>query len=94
MRRLAVAWRRGFSREVSDRVQRSGSDGRAWRRCSSGLAVVPLVVPLAPAARGSDRDGVAQTAANIEQATIVRNRDRRIFQDGIYLIEKTSPMEE
>jgi len=43
---------------------------------------------------GSDRDGVAQTAANIEQATIVRNRDRRIFQDGIYLIEKTSPMEE
>ncbi len=44
--------------------------------------------------RGSDRDCVAQTAANIEQATIVRNRDRRIFQDGIYLIEKTTPMEE
>jgi large subunit ribosomal protein L6 len=44
--------------------------------------------------KGPDRDGVAQTAANIEQGTIVRNRDRRIFQDGIYLIEKTSPMEE
>ena len=43
---------------------------------------------------GSDRDGVAQTAANIEQATVVRNRDRRIFQDGIYLIEKTAPVEE
>jgi large subunit ribosomal protein L6 len=43
---------------------------------------------------GSDRDGVAQTAANIEQATLVRNRDRRVFQDGIYLIEKTAPVEE
>ena len=43
---------------------------------------------------GSDRDGVAQTAANIEQATAVRNRDRRVFQDGIYLIEKTAPVEE
>lgn len=35
-----------------------------------------------------DRDAVGQTAANIELATRVRNRDRRVFQDGIYLIEK------
>jgi large subunit ribosomal protein L6 len=43
--------------------------------------------------RGIDRDGVAQTAANIEQATVVRGRDRRVFQDGIYLVEKTSSVE-
>lgn len=43
---------------------------------------------------GMDKDGVAQTAANIEQATVIRKRDRRIFQDGIYLIEKTALMEE
>ena len=42
---------------------------------------------------GIDRDAVAQTAANIEQATVVRGRDRRVFQDGIYLVEKTAPVE-
>ncbi len=43
---------------------------------------------------GNDKDAVAQTAANIEQATIIRGRDRRIFQDGIYLVEKTHLTEE
>lgn len=33
-------------------------------------------------------EAVAQTAANLEQATKIRNRDPRVFQDGIYLIEK------
>ncbi len=42
---------------------------------------------------GIDKDAVAQTAANVEQATVVRKRDRRIFQDGIYLIEKAAPVE-
>lgn len=43
--------------------------------------------------KGIDKDRVAQTAANIEQATVVRGRDRRIFQDGIYLVEETSAVE-
>jgi len=37
---------------------------------------------------GADREAVGQTAANIEQATAVRYRDRRVFQDGCYIMEK------
>jgi large subunit ribosomal protein L6 len=43
---------------------------------------------------GLDKEAVAQTSANIEQATVVRKRDRRVFQDGIYRVDKTSPVEE
>jgi len=37
---------------------------------------------------GIDIEEVGQTASNIEQATRIVGRDRRVFTDGIYIIEK------
>jgi large subunit ribosomal protein L6 len=37
---------------------------------------------------GINLEEVSQTAANIEQATKVRNKDPRVFLDGIYVYER------
>ena len=37
---------------------------------------------------GIDKEAVGMTAARIEHATKVGNRDTRVFQDGVYIIEK------
>ena len=38
--------------------------------------------------KGADREKVGQTAANIESACKIKKRDRRVFQDGIYIVSK------
>jgi large subunit ribosomal protein L6 len=42
--------------------------------------------------KGANIEDVSQTAANIEQATVVRRRDTRKFLDGIYIYEKLEGM--
>ncbi len=43
---------------------------------------------------GHDLEQVGQSAANIERVTRIRDYDPRVFQDGIYLIERAHLREE
>jgi len=38
--------------------------------------------------RGVDIEECGQTAANLEQATKIKRKDPRVFQDGIYIVQK------
>ena len=40
---------------------------------------------------GIDVEHVGQSAANIERATRIRDYDPRVFQDGIYIVERAHP---
>ncbi|MFQ5800369.1 MAG: 50S ribosomal protein L6 [Candidatus Hydrothermarchaeales archaeon] len=55
---------------------------RVFGNCSISVKGYTITVD------GVNIEEVAQTAANIEKATRVKGRDRRVFQDGIYMVEK------
>jgi large subunit ribosomal protein L6 len=42
---------------------------------------------------GHDVEVVGQSAANIERTTRIRDYDPRVFQDGIYLVDRAHPKE-
>lgn len=43
--------------------------------------------------QGINLEDVAQTAANMEQATKVRRKDPRVFLDGLFIFERLEGME-
>jgi len=43
--------------------------------------------------QGINLEDVSQTAANIQNATKIKNKDPRVFLDGIYVYERLEGME-
>ena len=42
---------------------------------------------------GPDKEAVGQTAADVEQLTRVTDKDARVFQDGVYVVEEPAGVE-
>ncbi len=42
--------------------------------------------------QGNNLSEVSQTAANIQASTRIRDKDQRVFLDGIYIFEKAEGM--
>jgi len=42
---------------------------------------------------GTDKEAVGQTSSNLELITKVKAKDKRVFQDGIYITSKPKPVE-
>ncbi len=78
-RRIVVV--KNFLGEKSDRVARIVGDAKV--RVEGDDIIV----------EGVDLESVSQTAANIELATKVVDRDRRAFIDGIYIYDKGEGIE-
>ena len=66
------------------------------RHCSKAAAEESVKSPLLEAKitkddiilEGIDIDEVSQSAANIRRKTKIKNKDPRVFQDGIYVYKK------
>jgi large subunit ribosomal protein L6 len=65
-----------FLGESKDRVARIMPDTNVEIKGSEVIVSSPNI------------ENAGQTAANIEKSTKVRNRDRRVFQDGIFITSK------
>jgi len=69
-----------FTGEKTPRIVRIVGDSRV--RVSGDEIVI----------QGINLEDVSQTAANIEQATKIKDKDQRVFLDGIYILEKKEGM--
>ncbi len=66
---------------------------KAARKCSSVPGVKVKVNGTEVVVEGVSRENAGLVAARIEQLCRITNKDRRIFQDGIYITEKPKRLE-